>query len=80
MTMEVEQTTDRSGLKAVMGRDSIENQSDRQLDIDGIKRGESGNYGNKLSQDAEDISENARQYADFWLFETSCLMREQIGH
>jgi hypothetical protein len=60
-----EQTVDRSAPKAVIGRDSIENQSDRQIDLDSIERGASGNYGNKLSQESEDISENARRYADF---------------
>jgi len=30
-----------------------------------FEHGESGNYGNKLSQGSEDISENARRYADF---------------
>jgi len=44
-----EQTAGRAATNAFIGRDSIENQSDRRLDIDGIERGESGNYGNKLS-------------------------------
>ena len=63
--MEVEQTADRSAPKAVIGRHSDENQCDRRFDTDGIERGESENYGNKLSHEPEDISENARRYADF---------------
>jgi len=60
-----EQTADRAAPKAFSGRDSIENQSDSRLDTDGIERRDSGNYGNKLSRGSEDISENARRYADF---------------
>jgi len=35
------------------------------MDIEGIERRESGNYGNKLSQGLEDIRENVRRYAGF---------------
>jgi len=60
-----EQTADRAVPNAFIGRDSIENQSDRRMDTQGIERRESGNYGNKLSQGLEDIRENVRRYAGF---------------